>query len=318
MKNIGIIGIGGVGGYLATKLSSYYELNENVRVHLYARGETAKALKTNGLILKSTLSEDICTKPYAVYEPTEESPIMDYLFVCVKSYSNDSIVELISRISNEKTIIVPFQNGVDGREKLVKAFPKHNIMDGCVYILSKIESPGVIINTSPAGVIKYFYGGYTSAENEQLKELNSILTSAFDEIFLVDNILEIVWSKFLRISTSASLQTYHNAFSGELLANAEFKEEFITLINEFTSVAQAMGHKFPSDIIEINLAYAEKIPYNATASMQRDFYEGKVAEIDGITGYIVYKANELGIDVPLYSKIYSTLLSSRKCDLNNK
>ena len=312
MINIGIIGIGGVGGYLGAKLSSCYESNDSIRISLFTRGDSALVIKKNGLTLKSVgLDTTIITRPYAVYEPHEKAPKMDYLFVCVKSYSIESIVERIKDVADSNTVIIPFQNGVDGRLKIIEALPDYTVIDGCVYVISHIESPGVIVENGIPDKIRYLYGG-TKAENEKLKELDTILFTASNQINLVDGISDIVWAKFSRISTLSTIQTYHNITSGQIGENAIYKEEYIGLVNEFYAVTKALGYRLDDDIVNINLVYADSSPYGMTTSMQRDFTEGKISELEGQTGYIVAKGKELGIEAPLYEMMYNALKSRNK------
>ena len=313
MTNIGIIGIGGVGGYLSAHLSSYYESSDSVRISLFARGENALSIKKNGLKLKSVkLDNEISTRPYAVYEPHEKAPKMDYLFVCVKSYSVESIIERIKDVTDSNTIIIPFQNGVDGRSKITDGLPSYcNVIDGCVYIISYIESPGVVIENGAPEKIRFFYGD-TKADNDKLKELETLLTPVSDKIRLVDNISEIVWAKFSRISTLSTIQTYHNITSGQIIDNPIYKEEYIGLIKEFSAVTKSLEHKLDDDIVNININYIDAVPYTMTTSLQRDFSEGKTSELEGQTGYIVAKAKEAGIDVPLYEMMYNSLKTNSK------
>lgn len=309
MINIGIIGIGGVGGYLGAHLSSYYGSNDSVRISLFARGESALAIKKNGLSLKSIgLNNNIIARPYAVYEPHEKAPKMDYLFVCVKSYSVESIIERIKDVSDNHTVIIPFQNGVDGRLKIIEALPDRNVIDGCVYVISYIESPGVIVENGIPDKIRYFYGN-TKADNKKLKELDTLLTAVSNQIILVDDISDIVWAKFSRISTLSTIQTYHNITSGQITENPIYKEEYSGLINEFAAVAKHLGYRLDDDILNINLAYVDVVPYGMTTSMQRDFTEGKLSELEGQTGYIVAEAKKAEISVPLYKMMYNSLKS---------
>ena len=48
--------------------------------------------------------------------------------------------------------------------------------------------------------------------------------------------------------------------------------------------------------------------YNTTASMQRDFMDGKPSELENFNGYVVKQGLLLGIETPINSFIYHCLL----------
>lgn len=53
MKNIAIIGVGGVGGYFGGKIAKALQDNSEYNVYFIARGEHLKKIQENGLILKT-------------------------------------------------------------------------------------------------------------------------------------------------------------------------------------------------------------------------------------------------------------------------
>ena len=77
-KRIAVVGIGGVGGYLAGMLGK-------VCPHLTvaARGARREAVLKDGLILHSDHNGEVKVHPERVV-PTKELGEQDYIFVCVK------------------------------------------------------------------------------------------------------------------------------------------------------------------------------------------------------------------------------------------
>ena len=59
--------------------------------------------------------------------------IQDFILVCVKNYSLDSIVKLLSPCVGEKTVIVPIMNGIEANSKLSEFFPSAIIIDTVIY-----------------------------------------------------------------------------------------------------------------------------------------------------------------------------------------
>ena len=80
-KRIAVIGIGGVGGYMAGMLGKAYR-----HVTLAARGERLRSLREKGRVLHSDLHGEMTVFPERVV-PVEEIGAQDYIFVCVKNFT---------------------------------------------------------------------------------------------------------------------------------------------------------------------------------------------------------------------------------------
>ena len=99
-----IAGTGGVGGSIAGFLSL-----AGKDVTCIARGAHLQSIQTNGLKLKSDLKgEHTLRIPATTAE--EFNGKADVIFVCVKGYSVDSIVELIKRAAHKDTVVIPILN----------------------------------------------------------------------------------------------------------------------------------------------------------------------------------------------------------------
>ena len=73
-------------------------------------------------------------------------------------------------------------------------FPENNVLQGCVYIVSMITSPGVIRKIGP---YEKLYFGSKNISDTTAKELQTIFEKAKIESYLVPNIEETVWRLLL-------------------------------------------------------------------------------------------------------------------------
>lgn len=114
-----VYGIGGIGGPLAGWLSQ-----KNDNVYLLARGDNAKALKTNGLILHEGENDDPEPVPVKVIEDLNELSDIDVVVITVKNYDLEEVAKDISNKLGDKPIIVGLQNGFENQRILPKYFTK--------------------------------------------------------------------------------------------------------------------------------------------------------------------------------------------------
>jgi 2-dehydropantoate 2-reductase len=300
---IGILGIGGVGGYFGGMLAKAYQSSDEVEIVFIARGDTQKNIALNGFKIISDDGE-IVVFPNIVSNNPEEIGVLHYLICATKTYDIENSLESIRECLTSKTIILPLYNGVDAPERIQNIFPQNHILKGCVYIVSMILSPGII---RKIGVYEVLFFGSDTAPVSKLNELQSIFEKAAIQSYLVPNIEETVWEKFIFISALATVTSYLNQNIGAILNNEAYKIIYISLLKEIIAVAIAKGIALPSNILELTIEKLEKSPQEATSSMHRDVLDGRKTEIRSLTEYVVNEGQKLGIPTPNYAMVLNKL-----------
>ncbi|MDZ4329721.1 MAG: 2-dehydropantoate 2-reductase N-terminal domain-containing protein, partial [Flavobacterium sp.] len=224
---IGILGLGGVGGYFGGLLAKAYFESDTIEIVFIARGETQKAIVQNGLKIIADTKE-LIVFPNLVSNNPDEIGKLDYLICATKTYDIETSFESIKNCITPNTIILPLYNGVDATERIQILFPENTVLQGCVYIVSMIESPGII---KKIGLYEKLFFGSKNAPVSKLNELQSIFENANIESYLVENIEETVWEKFIFISALASATSYLNQNIGGILNHPENKAVYSSLLN---------------------------------------------------------------------------------------
>jgi 2-dehydropantoate 2-reductase len=300
---IGILGLGGVGGYFGGILAKEYAKSKTVEIIFIARGETQKTILESGLKILSDEGETIVF-PNLVSDNPEVIGTLDYLICATKTYDIESSFESYRKCITSNTVILPLYNGVDATERISKLFPENIVLQGCVYIVSMIVAPGIIKKIGPYE--KLFFGSKLTPDSK-VTELQSILEKAKTESYLVDSIEETVWEKFIFISALASATSYLNQNIGQILSNTESKQLYVSLLNEITLVASAKGLKMPKDIIEQTIIKLEKSPQEATSSMHRDFLANHKTELASLTEFVVKEGIKYSVSTPVYKMVLGKL-----------
>lgn len=301
---IGILGLGGVGGYFGGLLAKAYFESDGIEIIFIARGETQKAIAEEGLKIITDDSETI-VYPKLVSNNPDEIGKLDYLICATKTYDIEESLLSIKKCITLKTVVLPLYNGVDAPERIKKIFPENEVLLGCVYIISMIISPGTI---RKIGFYEKLFFGSKTIPISKLEELQSIFKNAKIESYLVENIEETVWEKFIFISALASATSYLNQNIGEILMNKESKDIYVALLYEIEAVAKAKGLQLPTDIVDQTIIKLEKSPKNATSSMNRDLLAGNKTEVTSLTQFVVNEGLKYGVETPLYEKIANALL----------
>lgn len=299
---LGILGLGGVGGYFGGLLAKKYKESTDVEISFIVRKHSESLLKENGLKLITPEQTDIIY-PDIVSSKSSEIGKLDILIIAVKNYDLINAIESIAACISEGTIILPLLNGVGAKEVIQNIFPNNLVLDGCVFVISKILEKGVIKRIAGKGAL--FFG--SDKKDQRLEHLHQILLNAGINAKYTQNIEEVIWGKYLFISTLASLTSYLDVTTGELKENETSINLFNKLLNEFKAVSDAKSIHLSDSIIEDTIQKVKALPYETTTSMQRDFQQNKRTEYKALTEYIVDLAAFYNISVPTYKMVNSNL-----------
>lgn len=302
MIRIGILGIGGVGGYIGGYLTEKYAKSSGYEIVFIARGEHADAIKVNGL--KICLDDETkIVYPNLVSNNPIEVGKLDYLICATKSYDLDNALNQFEACIDENTTIVPLLNGVDSFSKLSKHEKFSKVLNGCIFIVSKILEPGTIqIN----GTNHYVVIGSEKFQKEA-NELNEILERAHIKVKRVENVNTAVWEKYIFIASLATITSGLDKTIGQILENEIWKNDLILLMQEVKNLAEAQRILIQEKIIEKSISSMEKMPYETTSSMHRDKRAGKLFESNSLSKFVVELGEQLHVETPTFKKYIKLL-----------
>ena len=232
---IGIIGIGGVGGYFGGKMAIEYEGSDQHEIIFIARGEHLKAIQEKGLQLLTQECDYVARPALATDNPTEAG-IFDLIFFCTKSYSLESSAREFSSCINKNTVVIPLLNGVNSAERLRAVLPQANVLSGSVYIITHIEKPGVIHQED--GACKLTFGTDDESAKKYQYILDILLQAKINAI-LTDKISEVLWTKYLLMCPLASLMSATDKTYGAVWADSSLRKRARDMMLEVAAVAKA-------------------------------------------------------------------------------
>ena len=301
--NIVVVGAGGVGGYFGGKLAQ-----AGFNVTFVARGNTLKAIKTNGLKVKS-VNGDFTVHPKAT-DDFKDIKNPDLVILGVKSWQIEAVALQLKDIITKNTIVLPLQNGADNADRLRNILPHKNVLDGLCKIVSKIEAPGVIDHFAFEPEI--VFGEYDKENTKRVQKVSAMFEKAEIKNRVSDDIHLDIWKKFLFIATISGIGAMTRSVFGVIRADDELRQIMYQTANEIVAIANAKGVGLSNDDIEMVLKVVDNLNYKTTASMQRDIMEGRPSELDNFNGYIVRQGKDLHITTPANSFTYHCLLPQER------
>jgi 2-dehydropantoate 2-reductase len=296
---IAVMGAGGVGGYYGGLLAHSGE-----DVTFIARGPHLQAIRGKGLQVKSVHGDFLVSPARATDHPREIGPVELVLFT-TKTYQTDEAAQAIKPLVASNTVILPLQNGVDAVDRIGAVVGKEHLLGGVTWLSAAIEAPGVIRQYSPFRRI--ILGEFDGKITERLQAIHRILKHIGATVEVVDNISEILWTKFVFIASISAVGALTRVTIGEYRSVQETYALVEEAIREVAAVARAKGVTLPSDIAARTLSSIDDSPPHLKPSMQRDVEAGRICELESMVGIIVQLGMELGISTPVMKLAYAIL-----------
>ena len=295
-----VVGTGGTGGCIGGYLARQGE-----DVTFIARGKHLEMMNENGLQVHSVRIGDFNIKPVKACTMEVYSETPDVVFVCVKYYSLQETMDFLKNIIDEHTIVIPILNVYGTGGKMQKEL-SCTVTDGCVYIFSMIEEPGVIRQGAP--IFKMYFGfrkdqNFTKEQEDILKLVNEKLNAAGIESYYTTQIEKDALQKFACVSPMGTAGMYYSAVAGDLMKDGEMRETFLGLAREVEAVGRAMGLTYDVSLERVSDNVLKGLTETATTSMQRDVMSGGRSEVDGLVHEMVRLGHALNVSVPNYEKI---------------
>jgi 2-dehydropantoate 2-reductase len=295
--HIAILGSGGVGGYFGGRLAA-----SGAHVTFIARGAHLEALQNHGLRIESPLGN--VSIPVTATNDTAAVGPVDVAFFSVKLYDSDSAIQVLPPLLGPRTVVVPFQNGVESVEKLAAAIDARHVAGGTTYIVAHIAEPGVIRHTALGRLI---FGPTTASQRPQLTDLLRACQQAGIDTTFSESIDVDTWAKFVALAALSGMTSVTRKPIGTLRSDPELWRMTTTAIAEVVAVARAKGVRLPEGIESETSKAINGFPPESKSSMLSDLENGRRLELPWLSGAVVRLGRELGVETPVHHFISTVL-----------
>lgn len=296
---IAIMGTGGVGGYYGGLLG---RIGRDVT--FVARGAHLQAIREKGLQVKSVHGDFLVSPAKATDNPSEVGPV-DLVLFTTKTYHTDEAAQAIKPMVAPHTSIVSLQNGVDAIDRIGAVVGKEHLVGGATWLSAAIEAPGVIGHYSQFRRI--VLGEPDGRKTERLQTIHDLFRNAGATVEVVDNILQVLWTKFVFIASVSAMGALTRGTFGEYRSVPESRAVLTEALGEVAAVARAKGVALDRDLVTRTLSFIDESAPTIKPSMQRDVEAGRLSELESMIGIVVRLGKEMGVPTPVMRIAYAAL-----------
>ena len=295
---IAIFGTGGVGGYFGGRLAA-----SGADVTFIARGAQLEALRARGLRIESPKG-DVTVHPVQATDAPASLGAVDAVFFTVKMYDAESAAASLAPLVGPGTVVIPFQNGVESVDILIRAVGREAVAGGTAYVAAVVSEPGVIKHTAMETLI---FGELAGGRSPRLERVHAACQPAGFEARLSTNIHADIWAKFIRLTVFSGMTAVTRMPLGTSREDPDLYAMMEAAWDEGMAVARARGVTLAPGLLDEIRHMTASLPPHAKSSMLEDLERGKRLELPWLSGAIVRLGEASGVLTPTHRLITALL-----------
>ena len=288
-----VFGAGSLGSLVGGLLARDHD------VTLVGRDPHMRAVREAGLRIEGEMAET--ARPAA---RTDASGSADLAVVCVKAFDTPEAAEALA--GTELEACLSLQNGMGNEATLADRLEATVLAGTCTYGAMRPD-PGIVRCTGVGEVVVGTRAGGPSRAADRVG-------GAFEAAGLVTTVAEDMphrlWEKLAvnaGINATTALARVDNGTLLEGPANAVA----VDAAREVARVARAEGVDLTPEAAAAAVERVAAATADNTSSMRQDVAAGRPTEVEAIGGYVLERAHERGIDVPV-NRTLTRLLRARE------
>jgi 2-dehydropantoate 2-reductase len=294
-----ILGAGGVGGYFGAMLA-----RSGQDVTFIARGRHLQEIQNSGLRVRSVHGDFVIKSAQATDDISLIGPV-DLALIAVKDFQLEPILSPMKALIDETSTVIPLLNGVRAAERLVEEFGRERVLGGLCRIVAYKEGPGIIYHESPFRNI--IFGEWDGQETTRAQAIYETLSAADIDVELAADICKEMWIKYLFIAAYGAVSSVVRLPAGGIRSTRETMDLLRKAMNEIAEVARGKSVALEPGVVDKALVFFDSFPPGATSSMQRDVQEGRMFELEALTGALVRYGHEVDVPTPVNDFLYAAL-----------
>lgn len=296
MKRILVVGAGAIGGLYAARLARVADA-----VVLDSNREHVDAIRRDGLTLSGSTRS--VTRLQAFASAAEMGlQRFDAAIILVKSQATEAAFRSIEPLLEGRPLLVTFQNGMGNEERLMESSDL-DVAHGVSFEAARYDGPGRVEHLVHG---EESWLGPARGKVESVAWLGELMTKSGLPTKVVADPRGAIWGKFIFNSVMNPVGAIVQGVNAARYEVPEMRALIDDMAAECVRVAEVLGIRLEFDPMYLVKKFRSgEVPLSKHAgSMAQDLEAGRETELESMTGYVVRKAKELGVPVPVTESVY--------------
>lgn len=290
IKSVAIVGMGAMGAGYAWTITRY---NPDIKIYAVVRNQQKyadKPILVNG--------EKLSVEYMTMDKMTE---LVDLVIIAVKSYTLQDVINRMTPIIGEHTLILSILNGLTSEEKLIQAFGEEHVLYATV-IGADANRKENIVTFNRCGCL-YFGERKNHQISERVRIVEGFLKCSHMEYRIPENMEYKLWEKFLVNVGCNQTSTVYQMTYEQLRTSPEAMETMRQAQREVILLANHFGVALDESNIEAWEVDLNGLSPSGRSSTLQDFWEGRPLEMDILGDTVVELGKRAHIPVPVNQRL---------------
>jgi 2-dehydropantoate 2-reductase len=286
---VAVIGTGAMGSIFGSALAH----GGDTVVFFDNREELVAAIQRDGLFVEGALGSSHL-RPRATADATAVGPV-DCALVLVNASATPAAACVASSCLARDGFVLTLQNGIGNVEALSKVVGGERVLAGSTYNSGTTLGMGRALhsNSGPTWIGESLGGSST-----RVAEMAARFTQVGLPTTASDNIMGVVWSKFVHNCAINPISAITGLRPGEIARDPAAAHLLVRLLDEILAVVERAGIRLPEHDPRVAIYDHAWERYNRP-SMQQHIEACRQTEIDALNGALLEKAHSLGMTAPV-------------------
>ena len=297
IKTVALIGLGGIGGYLASNLQRVIG-KENVRI--IAGGARKERIEKNGLIVNGE------PMLFHVVAPEEETGYADLVIIITKSLGLREAVLQVKNQVGPNTIIMSPLNGIESEDIVAETYGYERILYSLARVSVTVTNQNEL-HFNPSFAHMEFGEKINEIDSERVVAVKTLFENAGIKSIIQKDMIFALWHKFMcnvaENQIAAILKIPFGAWHCDEHAN-HLRE---MAMREVIAIANKKGIPLgEQDMVEQG-ERLKKINKDGRPSTLQDIEAGRKTEVDMFAGTVMRLGKEVGVATPVNEFMYHAI-----------
>ena len=297
IKTVALIGLGGIGGYLASNLQRVIG-KENLRI--IAGGARKERIEKNGLIVNGE------PMLFHVVAPEEETGYADIVIIITKSLGlREAVLQVKNQVGPDTIIMSPL-NGIESEDIVAETYGYERILYSLARVSVTVTNQNEL-HFNPSFAHMEFGEKINEIDSERVVAVKTLFENAGIKSIIQKDMIFALWHKFMcnvaENQIAAILGIPFGAWHCDEHAN-HLRE---MAMREVIAIANKKGIPLgEQDMVEQG-ERLKKINKDGRPSTLQDIEAGRKTEVDMFAGTVMRLGKEVGVATPVNEFMYHAI-----------
>ncbi|MFZ7132390.1 MAG: ketopantoate reductase family protein [Eubacteriales bacterium] len=291
IKKIGILGLGAIGGLMATH---FYDYSKEC-IYVIADEKRVERAQREGMIVNGKMYDFQYISPSSPKE-------MDLIIVAVKYHHLQEAITLMKDFIHKDTVVMSLMNGINTEAEIGSVYGIERMLYSFIVEVSAVKQ-GSVIQASNGKIVF----NSNPANNKNVQLVKEIFRKSGIVFEITEDIIREIWWKFMINVGVNQTSAVLDAPYGLCQQNTYIRKIMDAAMKEVILISQYEGIHLSNKDLQRWYPVLEGLNPQGMTSMLQDMRANRKTEVEMFSGVVCQLGEKHGISTPVNQMLYQLI-----------